>query len=170
MNSNTLFISYNPYQPEEQTLAIRLHTIGAANGFRVFLPDRFNSDSILDRSTQARIDQSNYFILFSLTPTLSPIVQDEINYAWKKFKDKSKIILIYRTDGNKSLHPDASKHCTEIYFDPFREQMDTVNRRIINAISHKETQLKKNKESENGLLALLGIGLGLLVLNEVTKE
>ncbi len=170
MKANTLFISYNPLQPEEQTLAIRLHSIGAVNGFRMFLPDRFNSDRVLDIETMRRIDESDYFILFSLSETLSPIVQDEINYAWKKFNDKDRIVVIYRRGKDKSLHPEASKHCTEIYFDPMSEQLDTVSRRIMNAIFHKEYKMQKDSEAKNGLLAFLTIGLGLLALNEFAKE
>lgn len=170
MKSNTLFISYNPLQPDEQTLAIRLHSIGAVNGFRMFLPDRFNSDRVLDTETKRRIDESDYFILFSLTEHLSPIVQDEINYAWKKFKDKGRIIVIYKIGKDKSLHPEASKHCTEISFDPMREQLDSVGKRVMNAIFHKEYKAQKDKEAKNGLLAFLTIGLGLLALNELSKE
>jgi hypothetical protein len=166
----TLFISYNPKQPEEQTLAIRLHSIGSVNGFRMFLPDRFNSDRVLDLETKRRIDESDYFILFSLSETLSPIVKDEINYAWRKFKDKSKIIVIYQTDKNMTLHPEASKHCTEIFFNPFEERLDTVNNRIMNAIFFKEGKKKREEELKNGLLAFLGVGLGLLALNELAKE
>ncbi len=170
MKSNTLFITYNPNQLDEQTLAIRLHTIGAANGFRMFLPDRYSSDRVLDTETKRRIDESDYFILFSLTRKLSPTVMDEINYAWQRFKDKGKIIVIYRTDVPKSLNPQASIHCTEIFFNPIKQQMDDVIRDVMDAIFKKEAQKKRSKELENGLLALLGIGLGLLVLNELAEK
>ncbi len=170
MKASTIFISYNPSQPDEQTLAIRLHTIGAANGFRMFLPDRFNSNRVLDKETRFRIDQSDYFILFSLTEILSPIVQDEIDYAWKRFKDKSKIIVIYRAYNSKSLHPGASQHCTEIYFDPVHETMDLINKKILDSIFHKQNQFQNNEEVQNGLMAFLGIGLGLLALYALAKE
>lgn len=171
MKSNTIFISYNPKQPEEQTLAIRLHSIGAVNGFRMFLPDRFNSDRVLDLETKRRIDESDYFILFSLSDTLSPIVGDEINYAWNRFKkDKSRIIIIHRTDKNQAIQFEASKHCTTINYNPFEESMNAVSSKVINVIFHKEAKLQKDKESQNGLVALLTIGLGLLALNELSKE
>ena len=170
MKSSTLFISYNPKQSDEQTLAIRLHSIGAVNGFRMFLPDRFNSDRVLDLETKRRIDESDYFILFSLSESLSPIVKDEIDYAWKKFKDRSKIIIIHRIDKGQTLHFEASKHCTTILYNPFEETMDTVSKRVINEIFHKENKRQKDKEAQNGLMAFLTIGLGLLALNELSKE
>ena len=61
----TIFISYNPDNGLEQTLASRLHTIGAVNGFRMYMPDRFNSNSQLDYETIRRINLSDYFIVFS---------------------------------------------------------------------------------------------------------
>jgi hypothetical protein len=170
MKKNTLFITYNPHQVDEQTLAIRLHTIGAANGFRIFLPDRFHSDRILDMETKRRIDESDYFILFSLSHRISPIVADEINYAWQKFKDKRKIVVIYSADMPKSLNSQSSVHCTEIYFNPNKQQMDDVIREIMDAIFKKEAQKKKSSDIESALLALLGIGLGLLVLNEISEK
>lgn len=170
MKGNTLFISYSPGQHDEQTLAIRLHTIGAANGFRIFLPDRFNSDRVLDSETKRRIEESDYFILFSFSRKISPIVLDEINYAWQRFKDKSRIVVIYRTDIPKSLNPQTSLHCSEIFFNPQKQQMDDVIKHIMGVIFQKETQKKRDKEIENGLLALLGIGLGLLVLNEMPQK
>lgn len=170
MQSSTLFISYNPKQPDEQTLAIRLHSIGAVNGFRMFLPDRFNSDRVLDLESKRRIDESDYFILFSLSEDLSPIVIEEIEYAWKKFKDKSRIIIIHRIDKDQTLKFEAAKHCTTINYNPFEETMDNVSKRVMNDIFHKEDKKLKDKESQKGLAALLTIGLGLLTLNELSKE
>lgn len=170
MKNNTLFITYNPRQQEEQTLAVRLHTIGAANGFRVFLPDRFNSDRVLAAETQRRIDESDYFVLFSLTANLSPVVADEMTYAWRRFKDKGRILVIYKQEGEKSLHPEASKFCTEIYYNPSLQSMDSVLHKIMDVLFQKQSKLKNDKQLENSLLALLGIGLGLLALNEFAKE
>jgi hypothetical protein len=170
MKSNTLFITYNPQQPEEQTLAVRLHTIGAVNGFRMFLPDRFNSTRVLDVETKRRIDDSDYFILFSFTDRLSPTVIDEINYAWLRFKEKRKIIVIYHSHAERSLNPEASAHCTEIFFNPLKHNMDDVIRSIMDVIFQKEAKKQKSRELENGVLALLGVGLGLAMLNEFAKE
>lgn len=168
--NRTLFISYNPQDMEEQTLALRLHTIGAVNGFQVFLPDRYDSDRYLSDQTKARISQSNYFILFALSPQLSQTVLDEITYAWSQYKDKRRILVIYRSEETKSLNPDASKHFTEIFFDPDREPVQGVIQRIMEAVFKHEAKKKFDQQLENGLLALLGIGLGLAILNEFAKD
>ncbi len=165
----TLFITYNPNNGDEQTLAVRLHTIGVANGLRMFLPDRFNSKRVLDIETKRRIDESDYFVLFSFTSKLSPIIDSEISYAWERFKDKSKIIIIYNARESKSLKS-VSDNCTEIYFDPNTENIELVIHKIMTAVSRKEEKPKRTKELQEALLALLGIGLGLVVLNELSKE
>jgi hypothetical protein len=84
----TIFITYNPGNQFEQTIAARLHTIGAVSGFRTYMPDRFNSETILDEETKRRINQSDYVVMFSLSP-LSTIVKEEIDTAFKHIKDKS---------------------------------------------------------------------------------
>ena len=70
---DTVFITYNPSSEVEQTLAVRLHTIGAVNGFKMLLPDRMYSEDVLDDETRHRIDSADWFILF-LTQQISPIV------------------------------------------------------------------------------------------------
>ena len=43
-----IFSTYNPNIAKEQTLAVRLHAVGATSGFRMYLPERYNSETILD--------------------------------------------------------------------------------------------------------------------------
>jgi hypothetical protein len=43
MNPATIFVTYNPQNDFEQTLAVRLQTLGAIHGFNMLLPDRFGS-------------------------------------------------------------------------------------------------------------------------------
>ena len=125
MKTPTIFISYNPNSDFEQTLAVRLHTTGAVNGFRMFLPDRYNSDTIIDNETKNRISQSDWLIVFS-TEELSEIVKQEIQYAWQKLKDKSKILVIYNFEKGKNIKGDITNHFTEIYFDPYKGKYQFV--------------------------------------------
>jgi hypothetical protein len=185
---NTIFITYNPNEPMEQTLATRLHTIGAVNGFRAFLPDRYNSTSVLDSETERRIQASDYFILFALTPKLSPIVRQEIEYAFQHLQDKSKIIVIYST--RKNLKGTMTAHFSEIYHNTTEETTDNVIERILKVIFKKQqedwdkafkdaetrklkSEIKKlhaEREQFNAILAFLAIGLGFAVLANLSKD
>ncbi|NOZ36065.1 MAG: TIR domain-containing protein [Chlorobi bacterium] len=168
MKTPTIFISYNPDSDFEQTLAVRLHTTGAVNGFKMFLPDRYNSDSEIDTETKARISQSDWLIVFS-TGKLSNIVKQEIQYAWKEFNDKSKILVIYNFEKGKNLEGEITKHFTEIYFNPNDDFDKIILGKIFPKIQIKERtenqkEIKEIKQQRNALLALLGIGVGLLLL------
>ncbi len=167
MKPTTIFITYNPNSDFEQTLAVRLHTTGAVNGFRMFLPDRYNSDTIIDHETKARINQSDWLIIFS-TEQLSNIVRQEIEYAWQVFKDKSKILVIYNFEKGKNLTINITDNFTDIYFNPKTDDFDKIiSKKIIPHIHLKEKIEKENQElrqQRNALLAFLGIGVGLLLL------
>ncbi len=190
MKEKTIFISYNPTSAAEQTLALRLHTIGAVNGFKMFLPDRFNSETYIDDSTKVRINEAGFFVVFSTSP-LSTIVKQEIEYAYSVLRDASKIIVIYSKHVGKNLKGDIVNHFTSVEFDPLTEGSDIVINKIFNAIFQKQQQdltqkiqeetnakakkeLKKQQEEttrlQNALLAVLGIGVGLMILNEILNN
>lgn len=167
MKTPTIFISYNPNSDFEQTLAVRLHTTGAVNGFRMFLPDRYNSETVIDNETKSRIAQSDWLVVFS-TENLSDIVRQEIQYAWQVLKDKSKILVIYNFKKGKNLKGNITNYFTDIYFDPENDDFDKIiSEKIVHRTLLKEKLEKENKElkqQRNALLALLGIGVGLLLL------
>ena len=174
MKPTTIFITYNPNAQVEQTLAIRLHTIGAVNGFKMHLPDRYNSSSTLDVETKRRIDESDWLVIFS-THALSKIVKQEIEYAFQRLHDKSKIIVIYNSASGKNLTGDITANFTEIYFDPFKKTTDEVTREVLQTIFMGEQTkqiviLEKQNQSKNELIALLGIGLGLFALSALTQD
>lgn len=184
MKTNTIFITYNPKVASEHTLAVRLHTIGAVNGFRMYLPDRYNSDNELDTETQRRINLADYMVFFSLGK-LSTIVKAEIEYAFQHFQDKSKIIVIYDSRKGKNLKGEITNYFTAFEFNPISDNQDTLSQRIIDTIFHKQQlaekqafitqqkteikRLEKEKENQQALTALLGIGLGLFVLGALNK-
>lgn len=173
----TIFITYNPNSEFERTLAIRLHTIGASTGFKMYLPDRFNSERVLDDETKNRISKADYVVMFS-TSQLSPIVKHEIEYAFSVLKDKSKIVVIYDKHRGKNLKGEITSFFTPIYVDQFESGQDKVLSKIINTIHSKEksnktqqiAKLKREKDNSQALAALFGIGLGLLILGSVTSS
>jgi len=162
----TIFVSYNPKSDEEQTLAVRLHSIGAVHGFKMYLPDRYNSETYLDNETKNRIANSDWYIIF-LNTRLSKIVKEEIEFAFDAFKDKSRIIVVYTKE--KVLTGSLTEHFTEIYFNPAEDNsFDIVLQRIkeqLNAEKQAVKQHKKQKNEKNALFALLSVGLGLAALS-----
>jgi hypothetical protein len=167
----TIFITYNPDSAFEQTLAIRLHTIGASNGFLMYLPDRYNSSTVLDDETKSRISKADYVVMFSISP-LSKIVKQEIEFAFKRLNDKSKIIVVYDKEKGKNLKGDVVNHFSPIYMDKYNGNPDEALHDILKTIRGKEvnSKIKNDKENSQALLALMGIGLGLLILGAATKK
>jgi hypothetical protein len=164
MNPATIFVTYNPRNDFEQTLAIRLQTLGAIHGFNMLLPDRFGGKPLVTQETEYRIKTSDYFVLFSTSP-LTPVVQNEIEVAYQHLKDKSRIIIVY--DRVKNLH--HSLNCTEVYIDSSKSDAQEILQQTISSI--QENQAKKGKkDAQNALGAFLLIGLGLLALNSATSK
>lgn len=159
----SVFISFNPNSELEQTLAIRLHTIGAVSGYTMLLPDRAFGSNGVSSETQNRINLSDYFIVFSTTP-LSEVVRQEIQIAFNKHRDRSRILVVYDLGSKRTLA--GTEHCTEVIIDVHQQRADE----IVNLIAEK---LKKAKTSanENGLMSALGnillIGVGLFALSEI---
>ena len=176
-SNTTIFITYNPDNALEQTLASRLHTIGAVNGFRMYMPDRFNSDSQLDFETTRRINLSNYFILFSFGK-LSDMVRQEIDMAFAHLQDPSRIIVIYNRRNGKNIDGKLTNHFTAFNFDPITEDSSVLSQKIIGVINHRErinlqNQIEKEQQesqSNQALAALIGIGLGLFALATLSKS
>ena len=170
LQNNTIFITYNPDNALEQTLASRLHTIGAVNGFRMYLPDRFNSDSLLDSETERRINLSDYFILFSFGK-LSEMVRQEIETAYNHLQNPSHIIVIYDRQKGKNLVGNLTNHFTAFDFDPITDNSSELVQRIINSILHQQLAHERSKrENSQAMNALLGIGLGLFTLAALSKS
>lgn len=180
MKPVTIFITYNPKVESEQVLAVRLHTIGAVNGFRMFLPDRNNSDKILDAESKRRIEESDFLIFFALSSKISSIVQQEIDHAFRHFNNKSKIIVIH--DKRLRINGQKTVHFTKVGYDPLTETPNQIIERAINTVadSNKQEELKELKRenrrllednsTKNAIIALLGIGLGLAILANLSRN
>jgi hypothetical protein len=167
MKQTSVFVTYNPGNEFEQTLAVRLHTIGAVHGFTMLMPDRFNSTAKLNAETIHRIKSADYFIFFSTSP-LTPIVQQEINTAFTHLKDKSKILIIY----NKVKNLKHNQNCTEVFIDAKKESSQEILAKAIDKIKVNQqiTTTKRTVKQDDSISALGGIlliGLGLITLDAV---
>lgn len=166
---DTVYITYNPGSEVEQTLAIRLPTIGAVNSFRMLLPDRLNSETVLDDETKQRIASADWFILFS-TQLNSSIVQQEIDHAVSAGLPASRIIIIYNPAYPPQVTGSSSGQIFMGPFDPWTQSFDEVAQGILLTISRGiRSEMETQNRQKDGLLALLGIGLGLLTLNVLSK-
>lgn len=162
----SVFISYNPNSDVEQTLAVRLHTIGAVHGFNMLLPERMGYSQSVSSETKSRILTADYFILFS-TSTLSDTVLEEIKIASTKIHDKSKILAIYDLGVGKNLK--GAENFTEIFIDR-SSSVETILNKIISEI--KSIQSRGN--NQGGFLSVLGpillTGVALFALSSLFDE
>lgn len=166
----SIFLSYNPDNDVEETLAIRLHTLGAVHGFRMALPDRYYSDEKITEGTKARIRDCSYYILFSTQSRLSKVAKEEINYAFEQFHDEHKIIIIYDAARGKNLKNTAK--CTELFYDKKEfKTTDAFVKHVLEQIQQKEEKLaakaKKEKDAVGGFVLA---GLGLLLLGAFLSD
>jgi hypothetical protein len=162
----TVFISYNPNSDIEQTLAVRLHTIGAVHGFNMLLPDRVGFTKSVSNETKIRVLSADYFILFSTT-ALSTTVIEEIRIASSKLHDKSKILVIYDISVGKNLN--GADSFTEVYINR-SSPVETILEKIISRV--KAIQSKGN--NQGGFLSVLGpillTGVALFALSSIFDE
>jgi len=166
MKPTTVFVTYNPGNDFEQTLAVRLHTIGAVHGFNMLMPDRFNEYTNLGSETLYRIKSSDYFILFS-TSVLTPVVQQEVNAAFSHLQDKSKILIIY----NRVKNLRHNENCTEVFIDTRKDSPQIILEKIINEIKASQNSSARKIAAKDDTASVLGgillIGLGFLALDAV---
>jgi hypothetical protein len=166
VKSTTVFVSYNPKNEFEQTLAVRLHTIGSVHGFNMLMPDRFNSSNTISPETIHRIKNSDYFILFS-TSKLSAVVLQEVKEAFNHLKNKSKVIIIYDSDKNLK----GTQNCTEVFINSSKESIDDTLKKVMNELKEAKKMPAKKEENSGSILGgILLVGLGLLALNALSDS
>lgn len=169
MKQTTVFVTYNPGNDFEQTLAVRLHTIGAVHGFNMLMPDRFNGNGRLSNETAFRIKSADYFIFFS-TSQLTTVVQQEISTAFAHLKDKSKILIIY----NKVKNLKHNENCTEVYIDARKDTPQQILDKVIQQIKLNQKAITKNSPAQDDSMSALGglllVGLGLLALDSLINS
>lgn len=159
------FISFNPNSEFEQTLAIRLVTIGGVHGLDMQMPNRGHSSQRVSLETRSRILTSDFFILFSIG-SMSPTVREEIDIAFSKFHDRSRILVIYDKKIGKNFS--YAKNCTEVFIDTSQDVLKSVN--DISAKINSQLPKAESNSFLSSLSGLLLVGLGLLALKEILDE
>ncbi len=187
MKNLTLFVSYNPNIGDEQTLAIRIHTIGVANGLTMFLPDRFNSINELDANTKTRIASADYYLVFALSNKLSEAVKAEIQFASQHI-DKSNIIVVYDDKKMQKLsleagisvvvcnleEEDAEQISERLFKLVFEKRKIAIAAAQQKAIQEKQKTEIKQLEVENKnlklFLAVMVFAVALFALMKISKS
>jgi hypothetical protein len=168
-----VFISYNPGVEIEQSTALRLQTISSLYNAQVFLPDRLGSTSLKD-STKQRILEAQVFVLFS-TFGISSHVKQEAEFALANFK---KVVIFYNKHHGKEITVKnaAPNSLIQIPFDPATDNPITLMKHVFDHggfILHSNSppaQVKQEKQEDNALTALVGVGLGLFLLWAITSD
>jgi hypothetical protein len=147
----SIFVSYNPNSDREQTQAVRFHTIGAVNGFQMYLPDR-SVESNVSEETRRRIRASEYFIAF-VSGQITPTLHAELLLASKLGLKKNQIIVIRNGKNSKPVPPTPF---SEFYLDASKDTVEEFYARIIESI--KQDKPKRNNE-QLGMLILAGLAI-----------
>ncbi|MBS1587159.1 MAG: hypothetical protein JSS82_16615 [Bacteroidetes bacterium] len=123
----------------------------------------------MSQETQARINISNYYILFSTTAQLSKVALEEIQYAYKILKDKSKIIIIYDVAQGKNMK--GTDGCTELYYNRKTQTPESFIANVMRRIQNQHAALTRvAKQNDEALAGLILAGLGLLLLGALTTS
>jgi hypothetical protein len=161
---NHIFVSYNPKVQEEQSLALRLQTLGALYGLHISLPDRLGSHA-LKQATIDRIKKADLYIVFS-TRKLERSVEDEIKAA---LNFKKKIIVIYDKHVGRNLD---LKGVEEIEHDRENESSDEFCKNVLEKVQKLQIDNRKKKEDATATAvgAFVLVGLGLLLLGALISD
>ncbi len=153
-----VFLSYST-DPEEQVIVWRLQTLAAAHGIHVYVPHRqafrFPSSRapVWPEEVRSAIDQSDC-VLAIVTAQTSPPVENELNYAL----GKRKLII--------PIVEDAIEDGAFLKSFPrvFRFSKNGLPGQVEDQVVRFLQQRRMSKEKQQIVGALVGIGLGLLVL------
>ena len=167
MKLPAVFLSYNPSVESEETLAMRLHTLGGVNGFQMLLPDRFRDNRHISAETQRRINLADYFVLFSTKPQQSPVVIEEINHAWERWHDRSRILIIYDVETGRNLA--GTERCTEIFINR-NESMSSIAEKVQQKLNDLRKGPNGAQSAPSPLERILLAGLGIWLLDRLVTE
>ena len=159
-----VFLSYST-DPSEHAIVWRLQTLAASHGIQVFVPQRSKLPSsrrdalVLSDQVRNAINQADC-VLAIITTSTGPAVEKELNYALAK----ERLIIPIVEQG-------VVDHSFLKRFDPvFRFSRWGNPGKIEAEILAFLKEQKLAKENRQALGALVGIGIGLLLLAALSKE
>ena len=157
-----VFLSYS-FDPAEQALAWRLQTLAAANGIEMYVPSRGLASAHVARSpaseVQSAMDRSDC-VLAIIAGRTDPAVQRELKYA---YDTKKRVIPIVEKDlAGLPLLTQFPK----VFHFSIRGYPGNLESEVVDYLR----QEKVAKEQRQAIGALVGVGIGLLVLSSLSEK
>ena len=160
-----VFLSYSA-APEEQALVWRLQTLATAEGIEMYVPPRAGVRLPSTKSApfppivvRKQIDSCDC-VLAILATGLTAEVQQELNYALGK--DKTIVPIVAENASQASYFNKFPLVCR---YSPWTD-VGEIESKVVNFLKQK----MRDKAQRQALGALVGIGLGLLLLSAATKK
>lgn len=161
-----VFLSYS-VDADEQAIVWRIQTLAAAQGIQIFVPERVGftlpssrRNAVVDEQVQKAIDRSDC-VLALITASAGADVQKELNYAF----GKQKLIIPLVEEGVRN-QPFWGKFKTVFRF----ARWDGSPGKVETEVSQFLLKQKQNKDLQQGVSAIVAIGLGLLALTALSKK
>lgn len=159
-----VFLSYS-LDPAEQALAWRLQILAAANGIEMYVPSRGSGPASRTAVAEAlnAIARSDCVLAFIARRT-DPAVQRELKHA---FDTNKRVIPIVREDlANLPLLAQFPK----VFYFSLRGYPGNPERNLESEVVEYLRQEKVAKEQRQAIGALVGVGIGLLVLSSLSEK
>ncbi len=164
----SIYITYNKNNKKhvEESTALRLQTLSNLYGINVLLPYRPDIAFSKDSETEIRISKSACVVVFSMSK-LTKRLKDEIQNALSKAKP---IIIIYDKKIGKTISHN-NDNIKEIFLDSNNsdESLHEISKYLKSKFNRSQKNIENSNDSNLGV-ALLGIGLGLLVLSLISDN
>lgn len=166
--NNKVFITFNPNIKIEESTALRLQTISSLYGIAVDLPARV---AIGHKDiTKRRIIESGIVVCFALSKKLSSEMKFDLETAMNA---KKPILVIYDKHQDDVINFNNYPYLKKVKIDYSNSNtaIDEIALFLKKTIENSTTK-KTVKKTDNtpALLALLGVGVGLLALFALSKQ
>jgi hypothetical protein len=157
-----VFLSYS-VDPEDQAIIWRLQTLAAANGINFYVPlwrmTEQRRPGHLPAIVRSQIDEADC-VLAIITIRTGPNVKSELNYAVAQ----NRLLVVLIEDSVPT--PPFLKQLPGVFRFSRTEPPGQVENQVVAFLKDQEL----TKERKKALGAVVGIGLGLLLLSALQQE